>query len=118
MSITREQLVEGGEYTYGDYNTINGVTVIGLGLQRVAVRHANGEVSSWSIEGALRDWWLPKPAKPEWLESHWVNVYPRNAIHYLDNTAMVDSGAADDRIGRVCIGTGEWVPCKGTEVLA
>ena len=110
MSITRGQLVEGVTLI-----TVNGteVVVICVGLKLVAVRDRTGEVDAWPVYTVL-GWSLPKPTKPEWLNTAWLNVGDEQRDCSPEDA---DKWAPTNRIGRVCLGTGEWVPCKGKEVL-
>lgn len=59
----------------------------------------------------------PVPPKPEWLNDRWMNVYP-DCVLYSGTATNSDDAASVNRIGRVNLGTGEWVPCDGKQVLA
>lgn len=85
----------------------------------VLVVEESGEPDSCGVAWAARHWSKPPPKKPEWLNSMWVNVYSEPPNTWTHPTAqLADTDAGDRRIGRICIGTGEWVPCAGRKVLS
>lgn len=59
----------------------------------------------------------PKPTPPAWLADQWLNVYLDDSQTDGRSAAFADAYAEECRIGRVSL-TGEWVPCRGKEVLS
>jgi hypothetical protein len=127
MAITRQNLVEGLRYivtSASDDDAIKNITVVSVGNKYVTVRYDDGEVGLWDIDTALYCWSLPrlKPQLPEWLNHVWANVYDESINDYRAvvvywSAEEADRYAEEDRVGRLCLGTGRWVPCDGEQVL-
>ena len=71
-------------------------------------------IPSWFGQSWER--YIEPPTKPERLNEEWVNVYSSFKSGYTVQDA--DENAGPNRIGRLNLGTGEWVPCNGQQVLA
>ena len=71
---------------------------------------------TWRTDVAWRLCGAPQP-EPD-LTSLLVNIYPSGALGTFGSADSRDARAGRVRIGRKNIGTGEWVPCDGKEVLA
>jgi hypothetical protein len=117
--INRDDLVEGRRFLAPDPKSSNPrhVTVVALGNELVAVRYDDNEIAVWDLGTALDRWQPASLERPGWLDDMWVNVYGEHFAEFAGTAKEADKFADDKRIGRVCLGTGQWVPCDGDQTL-
>jgi hypothetical protein len=115
--INRNDIIEGRRFTVNGRTNADAdvnLTVLKVGHEFVAVVYDNGEVDAWYIDTAVDNWSHVEFERPAWVDTMWANVDCDGSVTVFYTASDADNYAHSNRIGRISLATGEWVPCHWT----